>query len=509
MSEQGEHYRWLKIVLFLVLPLTLVVAINVKVDMVKPIWFDEMVVSRTALQPDLSSLWHILVSGQSPHPPLNFLAVRAAYAVFGVHELSTRLPATIGFTMMEVCLFFFIAKRSSAAFGAVGMLLPLVTAARTYAVEAKPYGALLGWTALALLCWRHAAPGSRNRAWGLAGLAVALACATCSHFFGVLLGFPILVGEATRWLKRRQVDWPAAAVLSFSYGPVLFFIPILRAGQQVHGIHPWQRILSPGFVLNSGDLLMTGAAAPLLVCFLIAGCAGFLARAAPAPFAFPVDELAAAFALAALPVAAFCGLRMAGIHVIEEKYLITMVVGISILVAWCFYGIAGRSLWAGTAMAVVILTWGCRDFTRELVVAKEELLEAQNFRPPHNADSLGPLPVLVEKPLFATLENYAAPQVASRVYFVIDPAGREKYEGTDALDRSFQLNPRFFGPHVEAVGSFEAEHRQFLLYEKLPEGKNWMLSKYRDAGVGVELLAGVGLDRWYLVTQGQADQSVR
>jgi hypothetical protein len=498
--DEPERFRWLKIVFFLLIPLAIVAGINLKIDLVKPLDFDEMIVSRTALQPHFSELWSILASGQSPHPPLNFLAVRFLYGVFGVSELTTRLPATIGFTVMEVCLFFFISKRSNAAWGALGMLLPLLTTARIFAVEAKPYGALLGWTGIALICWRGTAPGSKHRGWALAGLAAALACATSSHFFGALLGFPILAGETARWFRCRRIDWASLAVLSCNYLPLLFFIPILRASRQIHGIHPWQTPLEPSFILKSGDLLLREAAAPLMICILIAALGKAWTKRLPPVTPFPLDELAAAWALAMLPVAAFCGLRLAGIRVIEEKYLIITVIGVAILAAWSLHSLSGPRLPVSAAMVIVFLTWGSRDFVGDLHFSQGERSWAANFQPPAAADAFGPLPVVVETPIFATLENYAAPQIASRIYFVTDAAGREKYTGNDALDRSFNLNPRFFGPHVEPIETFEAEHPRFLIYESLPGNTSWMLQKYADAGARIALMTGDGQQRWYLVT---------
>ena len=180
--ERQGVFKPLSLVLFLAIPLAMVLFINLKVDIQKPVWFDELIVSHTALQPTLPALWKILASGQSPHPPLNFLMVRCVYALFGVTELTTRLPSTVGYTAMEICLFFFVARRTSAAFGTAAMLFPLVTVARAYAVEAKPYGALLGWTGVALICWSHST--GRRRAVAIVGLGVSLACATSSHFFG-------------------------------------------------------------------------------------------------------------------------------------------------------------------------------------------------------------------------------------------------------------------------------------------------------------------------------------
>jgi hypothetical protein len=39
------------------------------------------------------------------------------------------------------------------------MLFPLITNAYPYAYEARPYGLLLGFCGLSLLCWQSAAEG--------------------------------------------------------------------------------------------------------------------------------------------------------------------------------------------------------------------------------------------------------------------------------------------------------------------------------------------------------------
>jgi len=173
--------------LALLIPIAFVTWMAFRIDLVKPLWFDELMVYKIADQPRLTDLWNILSTGQSPHPPLNFLVVRCLHAVFGANEFTTRLPSTLGFLAMEASLFWFVARRSNAAYGVVAMLFPLVTSARGFAVDAKPYGVLLGWTGIALICWR--ATAGRLRAWGLTGLGLALCCATSSHFFGALLAW--------------------------------------------------------------------------------------------------------------------------------------------------------------------------------------------------------------------------------------------------------------------------------------------------------------------------------
>jgi hypothetical protein len=499
--EASPRSGLLAILFFLVIPLALVLAINLQVDRAKPLWFDELIVSHAASQPHLSDVWKILTSGQSPHPPLNFLVVRCMYAAFGNTELTTRLPSTLGYAAMSVCLFFFVSRRTNAAFGTLAMLFPLITLARVYAVEAKPYGALLGWTGVALICWRYTGGAETNlrvRRWALAGLGLALACATCSHFFGVMLGFPILAGEAVRSFERRRLDWALVAVITLNYWPLVFLAPILRAGNQVHGLHPWQTVLGFGFIFKSVDLLLAGAAAPVLLGFIVVAALRALTPPDQLKASIPLDEIAAATALALLPIAAFLGLKTAGLKIIEEKYLITMVVGVAILFAWSTYSVSGPKLATGIALAAILALWGGRDFIRDLRAAQDEMTTAKAFAPPSKVSGLGPLPI-ISQTQFMMLEHYARPEIADRVYFLLDPEASQRYFGSDATQRSIALNPSFFGTHVEKIGEFDATHRDFLIYESLQDGPGWVLERYKDHGARIELVDSSANGRWYLV----------
>lgn len=491
-DERESRFTWF----FLAIPLAMAMWIVWRVDVIKPMWFDELIVYKIALQRHPSDIWRILASGQSPHPPLNFLVVRCLHAVFGATELATRLPSSVGFLAMEVCLFQFVAKRSNAAYGAAATLFPLVTSARGYAVDAKPYGVVLGWTGIALLCWR--CTEGKRRGWALAGLGTALFCATSTHFFGALLALPVLAGEAARSVMRRRADWVVIAVTALNWLPVALFLPILRAGNQVHGIHPWQMKPQFGFVLRSADLLLNGAAAPILLCLLIA-VASSRAWPAPAVNPPPLDEVAAAATLALLPVAVICGLKIAGLNIIEVKYLLPMVIGLAILFAWGAYSIAGRGMAAGAALALILGLWGGRDFVRDLRAAQEHRMLALRFAPPRELDRFGPLPIVVETPHFALLEHYAAQETADRIHFLLDPVAAQRYFHSDALHRSMLLNPGFFGAHVENVSAFDAAHREFLIFEQISDGPDWLLEKYKDAGAGIELLKSLDAGRWYLV----------
>src|ERR1017187_2720902 len=67
-----------------------------------------------------------------------------------------RFPELIGFLAASLCLFHFIRRRTNALYGLVGMLACGITGAYPFAYEARPYGLVLGFCGLALVCWQAA-----------------------------------------------------------------------------------------------------------------------------------------------------------------------------------------------------------------------------------------------------------------------------------------------------------------------------------------------------------------
>ena len=92
----------------------------------------------------------------------------------GPVHVAIRLPGMIGFWILCLYLFRFVSIRTSPLAGYVAMSFPLVTNAYYYAYEARPYGAVMGFCGLALVCWQGATNRSERRNAWLVGLACAL-----------------------------------------------------------------------------------------------------------------------------------------------------------------------------------------------------------------------------------------------------------------------------------------------------------------------------------------------
>ena len=150
----------------------------------KLLWNDELFTLYIARLPTYTDIWSLLASGVEQLPPTFHILARLSLKLFGVNHWALRLPEILGVGVMSLCLFVVVSRRSSAAYGLVAMVLPLVTHALYYATEARPYGLVLGCAALSLLCcsrWPTIVAASCP-----GGLSAALAAALASHYYAVL-----------------------------------------------------------------------------------------------------------------------------------------------------------------------------------------------------------------------------------------------------------------------------------------------------------------------------------
>ena len=86
----------------------------------KPLWYDELFTLYMSRLPSMEAIWSALKDGADLNPPLLYMATRTTHALLGDGPVATRLPALLGFLIMLLCLFFFVA-REDADLGDVGL----------------------------------------------------------------------------------------------------------------------------------------------------------------------------------------------------------------------------------------------------------------------------------------------------------------------------------------------------------------------------------------------------
>src|SRR4051794_33274139 len=203
----------------------------------RAVWTDEYLTFYLArLAP--SDIAKALRTGAESHPLPFLLLTRWSMQLFGWTAFPLRLPAIVGVLAMELCIFRFVVKRCSRAVAFAAMLVPFATRAMNYAIEARGFGLLLGFTALALVCWQATQDDAHRRRW-TALLALTLAAATCCHYFGVLIVLPLAAAEVVAWRVSGRVNpsiWAAFAAPSVPLSLSLPFLQASRGYASHHGL---------------------------------------------------------------------------------------------------------------------------------------------------------------------------------------------------------------------------------------------------------------------------------
>jgi Dolichyl-phosphate-mannose-protein mannosyltransferase len=444
--------------------LLLFLLLSAPIAATRAFWFDELFTVWISSLPSLGHIWDALSRGVDLQPPLLAVLTRAARAVFGGSELATRLPALAGFGLMTVCLFWFVCRRTNALWGALAALTPMVTGAHWFCCEARPYGLVLGFSSLALLCWQVSAE-ARWRRLALVGLWLSLALTLSSHYYGILVLVPLLVGEAARTLERRAMDWPVILGILLAVPAIFPYLPLIRAGAALQSLNPWNPP-NPGFLYSSFTMILETAAIPLGVSFVVLFLAAFTPKDMPVPgrgLAFP--EVVACFGFLLIPIPALA-IAYLGVNMVHARYVLPIVIGFSVVFACGIERAVGRT--AGVAMLFVLGMVGC-FFVQSLPVVRHLRNPASQFRDaiiPKGArfDAL-PL-VFGSAGQYFQYRYYGSREVRSRSLYVAEPRLALHYLGTDVVDTNLIAAQPFFSLSLTSWEELRRTRPSFLLISR-------------------------------------------
>lgn len=454
----------------------------------KLLWNDELFTLYISRLSSISEVWSALMTGAEQLPPFFYVVTRSSLALFGTSPLSIRLPEVIGFWILSVCLFRFVSKRTTALYGFLAMLFPLVTEAYRYAYEARPYGLVLGFSGLALICWQAAAEGDRRKLW-LAGLALSLAAAASCHYYAVFAFLPLAFGEALRSLSIRRLNWPIWLAFVLGATPLIGFLSLIERAMGYSSTF-WSK---PNWmsIPNFYAYLLAPAVLPLMALVILSAIypARGPRRQSPRRYSPPPHhEMAAAFGFMALPFLAV-SLSMLGTGAFTDRYALPAVIGFSIVVAF-----ATNSLLDDRAPVAAILLFslcafflsiGARSFGA-IAAVRQAQAQAIEFL---QSEGGGDLPIAVsDQHTFISLAYYGPPDVASRVVYLADPEGSLRRLGHNGLETGMlDLVRPWFHLRVEEYDRFITREEQFLVYGSAGHFLNWLLSELVMADRRVEL----------------------
>lgn len=475
---------WLLAALFL-----LYIAATVPLACLKFMWLDELFTYSLAGLPRASRIGLALDSRVGPMPPTFYFVTRLVQNVLGRNHFAIRLPELAGFWMASLCLFHYVRRRTNALYGLVGVLALWITGAYRYAYEARPYGLVLGFCGLALVCWRAASEPVR-RPWALPGLFGALAGAVFSHYGGVLLLFPLGLGELVRSISRRKVDWPVWLSFCGALVPLVLFLPFVGGSISAYGVAMWSRPTLRSFLFCYGYFL-SPLAGPLAAVLVIVALWRIMQTARTDSFCLrrnepiPLHEIAAAVGLFLFPFV--CLLQAVLVtHQIAPRYAIPLAMGIGILFAFAAHrGFRGDAA-TGVLIALILLGgWGTYLWSEATIIRNtaKATREFDNLAARHDTG----LPIAVsDGNRFFQLVHYTSSRTSSRLCYLADSELAIQYIGTDSLDLDLLAYSKLTPLHVIQARSFLGTHTPFLLY--VTPDWDWILWALKDSTAQVQLV---------------------
>jgi 4-amino-4-deoxy-L-arabinose transferase-like glycosyltransferase len=309
---------------------------------------------------------------------ITFVLIR----LFGLRPFFLRLPSLCGFLVMQACMYYFVRRVASERAAIFALAIPAFTSGFIYTMQMRPYGVLLGLFGLAMISWQTAARREEARTTALVVLALSIAAAVNSQYYGVLLMLPLGVGEAVRSWERRRLDRSMLLAMGTGLAGMVFVLPFLKGAAEFRGHYkagnvPYQSITQTYNFLTLGQDTFSEQTNHLLamvlglsVALVLWSCIRLWRGKA---IHLPDAEFVFLLVLAALPVFAFL-LGHFVTHAMESRYAIGAVIGMAGLLAIALEPVL-KSRIVGWVMMIVLsagFAW------KGVLVAKAERVGQSN-----------------------------------------------------------------------------------------------------------------------------------
>jgi hypothetical protein len=459
----------------------------------KPLWHDEIFSLYLGTRTTAGGLWNALEAGVDLNPPLYHLAVRASAALLGAGPLATRLPALLGFIISTVAVYVFVRRRLGPAPALFAALLPSLTGLYLYGYEGRPYGLVLGFSAVALVAWQVRGDRPRNRTAPVV-CALMMAGAGFTHYYALMMVVPLGAGELVRGVMRRRLDWMMIAALAAGVvAPLVVLRPLIRGAREFAPTF-WSRpALSEltGFyaqlTLPLGVVLLGAAIIVTMAAFWWgsngAGAALPRSVAGPERASLPADEVVAALALFAVPAFGYV-ISVVATGVFHERYVLQGVLGFAVLGAW-WCAVNVRSPRTQTILlSVVFLAFGARQAAGALGLmrgAPDAMSEHRALISMVPADS----PLVVSHALmYLPLVHYSDAGDRRTYTYLTRPPDVVRRLGVDTGSRALHQLARIAPLDVHDYDPFVRTHRTFYVYGP----RSWLIPTLLRAGAAVLLV---------------------
>lgn len=379
-------------------------------------------------------------------PPGYNALIYGVIRLFGTGALAMRLPSICGYLLMQVCLFYFVRRIATERAAILAMGLPILMGVAIYSILARPYGVLLGLSALSMLSWQTVARRDSQRDVALYLLALSLALIVNTQYYGVLIFVPLCAAEFIRSFERRRMDIPVLASIVAGMAGLMIAMPFARVLSQFSQNHllddaTYHFIPHSYFWLFIGYKTMSESRQHLggimILALVIALVIVFFLLPPREALRLPHSEAAFVVILSGLPVLAYLLARFVT-HFVEARYIQPAMIGIVVILVILVapllrYKVVWRAVLSFMFLAVVIV--GCIRI-REAKKQSQQMIDFVTLSPTtqRNLRMFPGRPIYVTNQSLFEFVRYYAPdsEIRSRITLIYSrPAGLKYGVGAD------------------------------------------------------------------------------
>jgi hypothetical protein len=464
-SDFLDRRFWLCAALFL----ANVLLCGLVADVRKKLWHDELATLQIAQQPGPAESVKASMEGCDNAPPLYSLTVQRILPLVRNDALAVRLPATLGYCGMILCLLLLCRRRFTAVYAWVATLMAANAAFWTL-TEGRPYSMVLFSGAAALLCWQEAAAGVR-RSLSLTLMAVSLCLMTAMHYYAVYFLIPLVAAEAVRWWKNGRLDFAMIAAMAPVSLVLAIHYPLIAAGRRLLAHHwspvSWNDIPDVYSSIFFSFILLPMAVIAISALWRAPEKSSRVQKVLTAP------EWTAYGMLLLMPLCVVI-LSEFTTHVFVNRYTLWASIGISVLITALLYKAA---IYKDTVGAITLglflglfLLHEVHEFRRrpDLRLAQSTLDQIERL--PKSSEPI----VIFNHAIFLEL-CYHAPQLRERLIYPLSAERDLRYSNNDSGAMMLEALRRRTNLHIVPYDDLLAANKHFILAAGAESYMPWQL----------------------------------
>ena len=428
-------------------------------DLRMRLWLDEIFTIYMARQPNITQIIKATREGCDGAPPLYAIIVHWLLPIVRNEALAARLPSTLGFCCMMICVLAVCRRRLAAIYAVIAMMFVWNTSLY-YASEGRSYGMVLGCGGIALLSWQMATE-RRRRPLAITLFAGSLSFMVALHYYAIFFLVPFFVAELVRAWEFRKPD---LAILAAMLPPVFIVIlhyPLIVAWRPylVHFYSPANPLSFWPFY----EQYLTPFLPACLFALLLFAVLPEPVHHKATEFSIPKPEGVAICILVLMPVFVAVA-AVYTTHAFVLRYVLWTTMGFGLLAAAGFSNAEHSRIGVGVGilglMVGSLLLSGISALTAPPELRFGNELASQEIKTlPDSADPI----VIPSASLFVELSYYSEPPLRSRLVFLEEPDLAVKYWNTDTSEYLLAaLAPRIHF-RVEDVKDILRKYPRFIV----------------------------------------------